>query len=124
MSESRDLRAMFAQQRDFMNLLRDRRNFPEFPVDILSKPGQKLCKDIAHDAMDELHEALQHLKNSKQHRATEVREFDRHQYLEELVDVLHFFFELCIVSGVTDDELYDAYIEKGLINEKRINSGY
>lgn len=107
-----------------MRLLQAKRGFPEFPVDLTSKSGQRLCKEIAHEAMDELHEALQHLKNSKQHRATEVREFDRARYLEELSDHLHFFVELCIVSGVTPTELLLAYLDKGGTNVARIMSGY
>lgn len=122
--DSDRLDEMFEQQRAFMELLREKRGFPDFPVDITTKSGQKLCKDIAHDAMDELHEALQHLKNSKAHRATEVRDFDREKYLEELADHYHFFLELCIVSGVSAAELHRAFIAKGNVNVTRIAQGY
>lgn len=107
-----------------MLLLKERRGFPEFPVDITSKEGQRFLKGITHDCMDELFEANQHLKNSKNHRATEVKEIDRGAYVEELVDALHFFFEIAISSGVTLDELHDSYMKKGRINEHRIKSGY
>lgn len=121
---STDMSKLFEQQADFMRLLHSKGLFQSFPVDITSKQGQKLCKDIAHDAMDELHEAIQHLRNSKQHRVTEIKEFDRDKYLEELVDHLHFFIELCIVSSVSAQDLCDAYIRKGEINVDRINAGY
>ena len=74
--------------------------------------------------MDELHEAIQHLKNSKQHRMTEITEFDREKYVEELADHFHFFIELCIVSSVSAQELCDAYLRKGEVNVNRINAGY
>jgi predicted house-cleaning noncanonical NTP pyrophosphatase (MazG superfamily) len=119
-----DLQALFQQQIEFMKLLRSKNLFSEFPVDIATKQGQKLCKDIAHDAMDELHEAIQHLKNSKQHRVTEIKEFDREKYVEELVDHLHFFIELCVVSSVSVQELCDAYFKKGEVNISRVNAGY
>lgn len=107
-----------------MNLLREKRGFPGFPVDMSSKEGQRFLKGITHDCMDELFEANQHLKNSKNHRATEVKDIDRSAYVEELVDALHYFFEIAIASGITLDELYDAYISKGVTNVTRIKNGY
>ena len=118
------LEQTFVQQHAFMKLLQRERNFPAFPVDLTSKEGQTLCKQIAHDSMDELHEALQHLKNSKSHRATEIKDFDKSKFLEELSDHLHFFIELCIVANITFEELFSAYIQKGTINELRIKTGY
>ena len=118
------LQQMWTQQESFMRLLQKKRNFPEFPVDVASKGGQKFLKGITHECMHELFEANQMLKNSKDHRATEVKEFDRDGYVEELVDALHYFFEIAILSGVSMDELFDAYIQKGNINIDRIENGY
>lgn len=118
------LEQMWAQQTDFMKLLQEKRNFPSFPVDLTSKPGQKFIKGLMHECMDELHESLQHLKNSKDHRATEVTNFDREEFVEELCDSLHYFIEIAIASGVDLQELFDAYIKKGEINKKRILKGY
>lgn len=118
------LHAMWEQQRQFMCLLQEKRGFPSFPVDITSKQGQKLLTEISHHCTDELHEARQHLKNAKSHRATEVTEIDLPKYKEELADALHLFIELCIVSGLTMDEIYEAYMEKGLVNVERIKNGY
>lgn len=118
------LKEMWDQQYEFMQLLQKKRGFPEFPVDITSKSGQKFLKSITHECMGELFEANQELKNSKGHRATEINEIDRGAYVEELVDSLHFFFEIVIASGVTLDELYSSYIKKGEINTSRIENGY
>lgn len=115
---------MWEQQHAFMKLLQEKRGFPQFPVDMTTKEGQKFLKGITHDCMGELFEANQELKNSKGHRATEVTELDRDAYLEELVDSLHFFFEIAIASGISVAELYEAYMKKGHINTKRIQNGY
>lgn len=123
MSEDR-LKQMFDQQDAFMRLLQEKRKFPDYPVDITSKDGQRIIKEYSHECMHELFEAIHMLRNSKSHRATDVREFDRAKYLEELVDAMHYFLEVCILSGVTPDELHEAYIGKGETNITRIVSGY
>ena len=115
---------MWNQQKDFMNLLVEKRGFPKFPVDIESKDGQKFLRGLTHECMGELFEANQELKNSKNHRITESNQFDRAAYLEELVDSLHYFFEIVIASGISPEEMFDAYISKGEKNEKRILNGY
>ena len=114
---------MFEQQEQFMKLLQEKRGFPDFPVDLTSKVGQKFLKTISYECADELHEARQHLKN-KDHRATLINDIDRDAYVEELVDALHYFFEIVIASGISVDELYEAYIKKGQINVQRINGDY
>lgn len=118
------LQIMWDQQFQFMNLLKEKRNFPSFPVDLQEKSGQKVIKSIAQDCMHELFEAIHLLKNSKNHRLTNVQEFDRDSFLEELVDALHYFIEICIISGISLNELCDAFLKKGDINTERINKGY
>ena len=118
------LQQMWDQQLEFMNLLKKKRGFPEFPVDIRSKAGQKFLKSITYECMGELFEANQELKNSKTHRATEISDLDKDAYLEELIDSLHFFFEIVIASGISLDEMYDAYMRKGVKNFDRIENGY
>lgn len=118
------LKQMWEQQEAFMRLLQEKRNFPQFPTDITSKKGQQFLKDIRNHLMEELFEAGQHLKNAKSHRATELPEVDREAYKEELVDALHLYFELVIASGVSLDELHEAYMAKGEVNFDRIKNGY
>ena len=48
------LQEMWDQQRKFMELLQVSRNFPEFPIDMTSKFGQKYLKGITHECMHEL----------------------------------------------------------------------
>lgn len=114
---------MYEQQKDFMVLLNKKRGFPAFPVDLSSKAGQKFLKTISYECADELHEARQHLKQ-KDHRITDVGAVDRAEYVEELVDALHYFFEIVIASGISADELFEAYIKKGEVNTERIENDY
>jgi uncharacterized protein YktA (UPF0223 family) len=122
--EFQKLHKMYSQQKHFMQLLKQYRNFPNFPVALSSKDGQKLLKHYTHECMHELFEANQMLKNSKDHRATQVLDFDKDKYLEELSDALHYFFEIVILSGISPDELYESYMKKGTINIDRIKNGY
>lgn len=125
MADSKDrLDDMFLQQEQFMRLLQEKRTFPDFPVDLSTKSGQKLVKEVSYECADELHEARQLLKNSKSHRATEITEFDRDDYVEELSDALHYFFEVVILSGVTQQELFESFMKKGEKNVSRIKNGY
>ncbi len=77
---------MWEQQSEFVKLLQKKRGFPETPVDLSKKDGQKFVKSLVYETMTELFEALVHLKNSKSHRATEIKEFERNEFVEELVD--------------------------------------
>ena len=118
------LKQLWSQQEKFMELLQEKRNFPKHPVDLTTKQGQKAVKDIAFECMHELFEAVHLLKNSKSHRATQVQGFAREEFKEELSDVLHYFVEICVLSGITLEELFESYMKKGQVNEQRILSGY
>lgn len=124
MEEFDRLSQMWVQQKQFMQLLQQKRGFPKFPIDLTTKDGQHFCKTIAYEAMGELFESIQELKNSKGHRATEIAELDRSKLVEELVDSLHYYVELCLLMGVSSDELFSAYIKKGEVNTSRIENGY
>jgi len=115
---------MYQQQAQFNELLRDHRDHPDFPLDLNCKESQQFLKMLAHECMTELFEANLLLKNSKKHRKTDIAEFDREAYKEELVDVLHYFLGIAIYSGITADELFNAYMQKGRINVERLKSGY
>lgn len=117
------LASMFEQQRAFMKLLQERRSFPAFPLDLSLKAGQQEVKGVIHEMMDELHEAIRELKNSKSHRATELA-WSREKFVEELSDALHYFFEVLLFAGITTDEIFDAYIAKGRKNVSRIEGSY
>ena len=69
-------------------------------------------------------EALGHLKNWKPHRNTEIEEFDRDEFLEEIVDAFNYFLSILVLTGVTSEELFATYVKKDDIIHKRLQTGY
>lgn len=94
------------------------------PVDIETKQGQRTCRDTGLKAVEELFEAFALLKNSKEHRKTNVQGFDRDAFLEEYVDSLHFQLEMLLMLSVTPEELMQAYERKNKIVHERIDADY
>jgi len=120
------LREIFRMRDVFMNTLRE--NIPEaqpnLPVDLSHKDGQQYCRDLALRGVEEMFEALQHLKNWKTHRLTDVPEFDRSEFLEEVVDAFNYFFALLRAVDCDADEFFDAYVKKDKIIHDRIKKKY
>jgi dimeric dUTPase (all-alpha-NTP-PPase superfamily) len=50
--------------------------------------------------------------------------FHREAYLEELIDVLHFWMNLVLVATDKPEELLAAYQRKAEVNVKRQETGY
>ena len=115
---------MFRQQREFLELLRDKRDHPDFPLNLSVKESQQFLKSLSHECMHELFESNMLLKNSKKHRTTEFIDFDRESYKEELSDVMHYLIGILIYSGISVEEMFEMYMKKGQVNIDRINSGY
>ena len=94
-------------------------------IDPASKEGQQYLRDLALHGVEEMFEALQHLKNWKTHRQTDVgEEFDRDEFLEEIVDAYNYFFALMINLGITEDEFFEAFLKKHDIIIDRLKTGY
>ena len=55
---------------------------------------------------------------------TEDRSFDREKFLEEMVDSFNYFFSVLVLTGVTADELYEAYVAKDAVIHDRLKTGY
>ena len=117
---------MFQLRRDFMEAMKASKPgiYPEWPVDISEKESQQLLRDTALKGVEEMFEALGHLKNWKPHRSTEITEFDRDEFLEEIVDAFNYFFSILVLTGVTSDELFNTYVKKDDIIHKRLQTGY
>ena len=107
-------------QRKFPN------SYPEqWPINISEKSSQTILRETALKGVEEMFEALQHLKNWKPHRQTEIKEeLDREDFLEEVVDALNYFFAMLIVTGFNEKELFDAYIKKDGKIRERLKEGY
>jgi dimeric dUTPase (all-alpha-NTP-PPase superfamily) len=73
-------------------------------------------------AMTELAELLQ-LHNWKPWKRAK-KSVSPTAVLDELSDVVHFVFELAIVMGFNAQDIYNAYMAKADVNERRQNDGY
>ena len=128
MQDKKDrLDQIFQMRHDFMSRMLEVMPHaqPNFPVDVTTKESQQYCRDLALRGVEEMFEALQHLKNWKPHRMTEFNEApDREEFLEEIVDALNYFFSLLIVSGFDDKDLCEAYEKKHEIIMNRLKEGY
>lgn len=117
---------MFEMRKGFMEALQQQIPdvYPEMPVDLTNKKTQQHLRDLALRGVEEVFEAVQELKNAKSHRQTEISDFDRAAFKEEMVDSFNYFFSLLIIMGVTPEELFEAYVGKDRIIHDRIRSKY
>ena len=120
------LNDIFEKRELFMSLIREKipDTYPQWPVDLSEKQSQVTCRETALKGVEEMFEALQHLKNWKPHRITEVPEINREEFLEEIVDAFNYFFSLMILIGVDVDEFYSAFNKKDDIIKRRLEKGY
>lgn len=121
------LKDMFELRKAFINAISEMRpgSYPKLPIDISKKESQQFCRDLALRGVEEMFEALQHLKNWKQHRLTDVEdEFESEEFLEEIVDAMNYFFALLIVTGFDENDLYSAYLKKDEKIHRRLIDGY
>ena len=113
--ESQDrLDDMFQLREEFMNLINEKipGAYPtSWPVDLSVKSNQKAIREFAFRGMEELFEALLHLKNWKDHRAGEDA-FDRDEFLEEMIDAYKYFTAILVLMGVDGNEFFEAYVSK------------
>ena len=79
---------------------------------------------MALKGVEEMFEALQHLKNWKPHRQTDVPEIDEDEFLEEIVDAFNYFLSMLIVTGFNEEDLFDAFLVKHQIIKERLKNGY
>ena len=120
------LSEIFDRRESFMNKLRESipDSSPQWPVDLSLKENQQHVRDMALRGVEEMFEALQHLKNWKPHRRTEIREFDRDEFLEEIVDAFNYFLSILVLTGFDENDLISAYRKKDDIINQRLETGY
>lgn len=75
----------------------------------------------AFSLTDEIHEAAMEISWKPWAKG---QYFDRERYVGELVDAWHFFMNLMLLSGITEQELYDRYMFKRRENINRQLRGY
>lgn len=118
---------MFKKRLAFIEQMQESKpgSYPEFPLDMSRKDSQQVCRDLALRGVEEMFEALAHLKNWKPHRSTDIKdELNRDEFLEEVVDALNYFFAMLIVTGFNHEDLYVAYIKKDKVIRERLKNGY
>jgi len=120
------LEEIFLKREEFMYLIKEKfvNTYPSWPVDLSTKTAQLTCRETALKGVEEMFEALGHLKNWKPHRQTEMPEIDREEFLEEIVDAFNYFFSLMILIGVDVEEFYSAFVKKDKIIRDRLKQGY
>jgi len=120
------LESMFALRRQFMSHLEDVKpgSYPHSVLDISKKESQQLIRDLALKGVEEMFEALQHLKNWKPHRDADLPDFNKAAFLEEIVDAFNYFLSTIILVGVDANDLYDAYRTKDKKLHDRLDTGY
>ncbi len=118
---------MFELRESFMTRLQEANPggaSPDWPIDLLDKSSQQHVRDMALRGVEEMFEALQHLKNWKPHRMTEVSEFNTDLFLEEVVDAFNYFLSVLVLTGFSSDDLFQAYEDKDFVIRERIDNGY
>ena len=119
------LETIFEKREVFMRAITEKFGcYPEWPVDISVKSNQAAMRDIALKGVEEMFEALQHLKNWKDHKLNCDQSFDRSEFLEEVVDAFNYFVALLILVGVDANELFDAYLTKDAKIHDRLRGDY
>ena len=120
------LSTIFKMRETYMHLLQNKFEgaYPKWPVDMSEKTSQVVCRETALKGVEEMFEALGHLKNWKPHRKTEIPDVDREEFLEEIVDAFNYFFSLIILTGVDSEEFFNAFSKKDRIIRERISKGY
>lgn len=98
--------------------------YPEWPIDVSKKQSQTVLRDSVLRGVEEIFEALGHLKNSKPHRETEITQFEKEEFLEEIVDAYNYFFTTLVLLGISSDDFHKAYKRKHNIILDRLKEGY
>ena len=127
MTQSNDrLDEIFRLREEFMQSIVDKLPgyYPEWPIDVSKKQSQTVLRDSVLRGVEEIFEALGHLKNSKPHRETEITQFEKEEFLEEIVDAYNYFFTTLVLLGISSDDFHKAYKRKHNIILDRLKEGY
>ena len=117
---------LFQLREEFMRAINEKMPgyYDDWPIDPSKKQSQVVVRDSILRGVEEMFEALQHQKNSKPHRQTEVTHFEREEFLEEIVDAFNYFLTPLVLLGFTPEDLRAAYVKKHGKIRKRLENGY
>ena len=121
------LSKLFVLQRKFMDLL----GIPETECMTLETREKQIAGLIlaihceCDEILDEKQKGIQ-WKPWREYKDRDLlgRILSRQYVVEELIDILHFFLEICILMQVGPGELFQEYEKKMKINIGRQASGY
>ena len=95
--------------------------YPEWPVDLSKKENQQALRETSFRSMEELFEALLHLKNWKSHREG-TAEFNKDEFLEEMIDAFNYYLAILVMSGVDSNQFLEAFKSKHNIIMDRLKT--
>lgn len=102
------LHSMMELQKGLMDYYIKIESLPNYPVDITKKTGQRVIKDMARRAIEELSEMFEELNAANtaisQNNRDLAFEFQK-QANEEIADFHHFFLELLIFMGFDEPDI-------------------
>ena len=83
------LEKIFELRESFMTSLKESKphTTPTWPVDLSDKLSQQHLRDTALKGVEEMFEALQHLKNWKPHRETEIKEINPNHDIDVVIPI-------------------------------------
>jgi dimeric dUTPase (all-alpha-NTP-PPase superfamily) len=110
------MRQVMAQQLELQ-----RESFKVDPRNLLPDERAGYVQAMALAAIVELGEVMQEVSWKPW---ADAEFFNRDAYLEELIDVLHFWMNLVLVATDKPEELLSAYMRKHDVNAQRQADGY
>jgi hypothetical protein len=127
MNDKDKLDLIFELREEFMTAMREKyplTTYPDWPVDPSKKETQQALRETTLKGVEEMFEALQLLKNWKPHKMNGEKEFDRPEFLEEVVDAFNYFLAVLVLLGVSADEFMLAYEKKNKKIHSRLQGEY
>jgi len=127
--EGDQLEVMFSRQTEVEKLFAHVEGVPERLVfgklENLHLP--EVCRHINDEILwrivQEVNEAVVALRNGKTWRQTKYFT-DVNEYLDEVADIMIYFINLCLASGISAEKLTQTVLKKIKVNEKRFKSKY
>lgn len=110
---------------ELKSLLQKQRKLSENWIDynnLTLKDQEKFHKEVCLAAMAEMMEVLNEI-NWKPWKKKK-KQIDLKHLEEELIDVLHFWLELCLIWGISSKKIIDTYNMKNKVNHQRIKDKY
>lgn len=110
------LEVIFDRQLDLQ-----KRSFNVDPADMDNDTKIQFIKDMSLALSDELHEMLAEIGWKPWAKS---RHINTDAMAGELIDMLHFWVNLCLAIGLQPEDIKRLYLHKATINAKRQEAGY